>query len=174
MIGKRFYLQTAGQESWLVLGGRRWRAAIGKGGLSAEKREGDGATPVGLWPFRELLFRPGRAAPPLCALPTRPIGENDGWCDAPDHPLYNRPVPLPFEASHEKLWRDDGLYDLIVPLGYNDDPPAAGLGSCIFMHIARPGYAPTEGCIALCEPDLRSVLALLSPGDAVEVLAPQG
>ena len=87
-----------------------------------------------------------------------------GWCDAADDPSYNRPVPLPWRSSAERLWRDDDLYDLLVPLGYNDSPPRPGAGSAIFLHAARPGLTPTEGCIALRQPDLRQLLRRLDKG----------
>ena len=152
-------------------GTQEMRCAIGRSGMVAavDKREGDGASPVGLWPIRYVLYRPDKGAAPATALPVRPIAPDDGWCDAPDDPAYNRPVKRPYPASHEALWREDGLYDLIVVLGHNDDPPAPGLGSAIFLHLAKPDYAPTEGCIALARPDLEAVLAMAQPGDALEI-----
>lgn len=147
------------------------RCAIGKGGMvaAADKREGDGASPVGRWPLRYVLYRPDRGAAPATALPVRPLADDDGWCDDPAHPDYNRPVKRPFPASHEAMWRDDHLYDIVVVLGHNDDPPRPPLGSAIFLHLAKPDYAPTEGCIALARADLEAVLALAAPGDALEI-----
>lgn len=147
-------------EGRLVLGGLVFRCALGKGGVrpAVEKREGDGGTPAALMPLRRLLFRADRLSAPRCAVPVEPIAESDGWCDDPGHPRYNRRVSLPFDASHERLWRDDHLYDLVGVLGWNDDPVERGRGSAIFLHLARPDYAPTEGCIALAERDLRAVL----------------
>ena len=147
--------------------------AIGRGGLAAaaDKREGDGVSPIGVWPMRRLLYRPDRGPAPVIALPVRAITPQDGWCDDPAHPDYNRLVQLPFSASHEILWREDGLYDLVVVLGHNDDPPIAPLGSAIFLHLAKPDYAPTEGCIALSRADLEAVLAQAQPGDALAIEA---
>lgn len=173
-MGKRLILKTHGGESRLWLGGRSWRAAIGKGGLVRDKREGDGGTPIGSWRLRELIFRPDRLTPPASGLAARPSGAEEGWCDAPDHPDYNRPVRLPFAASHETLWRDDALYDLIVPLGYNDAPPVPGKGSAIFLHVARDDYGPTEGCIALAKSDLLTLLPVLSGSDLLVVLPEEG
>lgn len=172
-------LVFAAGSGWVAaLGQRRFACAVGRGGLrpAAAKREGDGATPIGRWPLRYLLYRPDRGGPPATALPKAAIAPDDGWCDDPLSALYNRPVRLPFDRSHERLWRDDGLYDLVGILSHNDAPPVAGLGSAIFLHCARPGLAPTEGCVALARPDLEAVLVALSPGDAVTVLAqaPQG
>ena len=160
-------------DGWIEGAGLRARCALGKGGVmpAAAKREGDGASPAGRWPVRRVWYRPDKGPPPETGLPVIAMRPSDGWCDAPGHPLYNRWVPLPFPASHERLWREDGLYDLVVELAYNDDPPIAGRGSAIFMHVARPGYMPTEGCIALGEGDLRQVLKCLTGKSLVEIRA---
>ncbi|WP_142849200.1 L,D-transpeptidase [Telmatospirillum sp. J64-1] len=142
---------------------------LGKGGIRQDKREGDGATPVGSFPLRRVLYRPDRIAPPRTALPVFPISPRDGWCDDPGHPDYNRPVTLPHPARHETLWREDHVYDLIVILGHNDDPPVPGAGSAIFMHLARPGREPTEGCVALDLPDLLRLLELCGPETRITV-----
>ncbi len=147
--------------------GKRYHAALGKGGIRAEKLEGDGATPAGLLPLRRVLYRADRLPRPRAAVPLCPLAPHDGWCDDPNDSAYNQPVRLPYDARHEALWRDDPLYDLIGILGWNDAPIVRGLGSAIFLHLARPDYTPTEGCIALALPDL---LALLAAGlTAIEV-----
>jgi L,D-peptidoglycan transpeptidase YkuD (ErfK/YbiS/YcfS/YnhG family) len=153
-------------------GERRFRCALGRAGVTAgaEKREGDGASPVGVWPIRKVLYRPDVGAP-ATALPSEPIARNDGWCDDPEDPAYNRPVKLPFRGSFEKLWRDDHIYDVVVVLGHNDDPPKPHMGSCIFLHLARDDYSPTQGCVALARADLEAVLAAAKPGDALEIVA---
>lgn len=156
---------------FLRAGATRYRCAIGKGGVSPGKREGDGATPVAVMALRRLWWRRDRIAHVHCALPMSEITPDLGWCDDPDHASYNRPVPLPFGASHEKMCRDDGLYDLVVELGWNDAPPKPGHGSAIFMHIARENHGPTEGCIALARNDL---MALLSRVDANTLLIVRG
>lgn len=143
-----------------VFEGRVLRCALGKGGVrpATEKREGDGATPAARMTLRRVLFRADRGAPPRCAVPVEPIAPQDGWCDDPAHRAYNRPVRLPFDASHETLWRADAVYDVIGVLGWNDDPVERGRGSAIFLHLARDDYRPTEGCVALGARDLRVVL----------------
>lgn len=133
------------------------------------KREGDGATPAGSWPVRCLRFRPGRVGRPASALPALRIGPRDGWCDDPGHPAYNRAVRLPLAASAERLLRADGLYDMVIELGYNDAPPRPGAGSAIFLHVARPGLRPTAGCIAVPRPVLRRIVARMRQGDRVLV-----
>lgn len=144
----------------LTFDGLRFRCALGRSGARADKCEGDGATPLGRWPLRRLLHRPDRLPVPETRLPLRALTPDDAWCDDPAHSAYNRPVRLPFSARHERLWRDDSLYDLIVVLGYKDAPPRSGLGSAIFLHVARPDFAPTEGCVALLLPDLLRLLAV--------------
>jgi L,D-peptidoglycan transpeptidase YkuD (ErfK/YbiS/YcfS/YnhG family) len=144
----------------LVLGGLRVRAALGRGGVRGQdKQEGDGATPSGLLKLRRVLYRADRVAPPDCAVPIEPLAPDDGWCDDPRHTDYNRMVRLPHDARCEALWRNDAIYDLIGVLGWNDAPVVKGGGSAIFLHVARPDYAPTDGCIALALADLQHVLA---------------
>ncbi len=149
---------------------RKYRCALGRGGVAREKREGDGATPLGKFPLREVLYRPDREAPPPTKLLLRALTPQDGWCDEPGAETYNRMVPLPHEHRHEKLWRDDHVYDLIVVVGYNDAPVISGRGSAIFIHLMREDYAPTEGCIAFAREDLLAIVAALAPGSTIEVV----
>ena len=162
---------TAHADGRFALVAHDVRCALGRGGvkLATEKREGDGASPAGVWPMRRVLWRADRLARPVTALPLAAVAETDGWCDASGDPAYNRPVRLPYPASAERLWLAEAVYDVIVVLGHNDDPPVPGLGSAIFLHVARPDYAPTAGCVALALEDLLQVLALAEPGDAVEI-----
>ena len=155
------------------LDGRTLRCAIGKAGAiaAADKREGDNKSPLGTWTMREVWYRPDVYPDgPKTALPVRATRPDDGWCDAPGDPNYNRPVALPYPASAERMWREDNVYDLVVILGHSDRPPVPGMGSAIFMHLARDGYSGTEGCVALARPDLEAVLAVAKPGDAVEIV----
>jgi L,D-peptidoglycan transpeptidase YkuD (ErfK/YbiS/YcfS/YnhG family) len=135
-----------------------FRATLGRAGVSVHKEEGDGATPAGVLKLRRVLYRADRLRAPECAVPVEPIAETDGWCDDPSAREYNRMIRLPHDARHEELWRTDGLYDVVGVLGWNDTPVVKGRGSAIFLHVARPDYAPTEGCIALALPDLLRVL----------------
>jgi L,D-peptidoglycan transpeptidase YkuD (ErfK/YbiS/YcfS/YnhG family) len=131
--------------------------------------EGDGVTPTGRFVLHRVLYRPDRIALPATGLPTAAIAPDDGWCDAPFDPFYNRPVKLPYPVSAETLWRVDHLYDLIVTLSFNDAPPVPGAGSAIFLHVARFDYGPTQGCIALAQVDLVEAIALLGPGDTISI-----
>lgn len=150
---------TVFPDGRLTLRGATWRCALGRGGVRRGKLEGDGATPAGLLPLRRVLYRADRGAAPACAVPVEPIAPNDGWCDDASHPAYNTAIRLPHDARHEELWRQDPVYDIVGVLGWNDAPVVRGRGSAIFLHLARPGYPPTEGCIALEARDLRALLA---------------
>ncbi len=151
--------------------GHAMACSIGRSGTIAgeAKKEGDGATPLGSWPLRGILLRPDRvAAPAGLTLPWRWLRPDDGWSDASNDPAYNRPVRHPHPASAEHLWREDGLYDVIVVLGHNDAPPVPGAGSAIFLHCWRNGAA-TEGCVALPRDKLLALLPQLAPGDALRI-----
>ena len=150
--------------------GRRVGCVLGRSGITNHKTEGDGATPAGCFTLRRILFRPDRIDRPVSALLVAPIGPHDGWCDDPRDPAYNRPVPLPYPASAETLWRDDGVYDIIVVLGHNDDPVVPGRGSAIFLHIARENFSPTKGCVALARADLIHILATVHLDDSLEII----
>jgi L,D-peptidoglycan transpeptidase YkuD (ErfK/YbiS/YcfS/YnhG family) len=145
------------------------RAAIGPPGIGVKTSEGDGITPVGRFPVREIFYRADRIAKPHTALPLRATRQDDGWCDDPADPNYNRLVKLPYPASAEQMWRDDHLYDLVVVLGYNDDPVVPGKGSAIFLHLARPDYSHTHGCVALAYADALAAVEQLRPGDQVVI-----
>lgn len=168
-------IASSNGKLFCILGGseRNFTCAFGKGGMkpAKDKVEGDGASPIGVWPLRRVFYRPDRLDPVETALPCVALSPDDGWCDDPADPFYNRKIKLPFAASHEKMWRQDHVYDLIVELGHNDDPPVPGLGSAVFIHIAKPDYAPTEGCIALALEDLLSVVKHAEPGWVLEIRA---
>ncbi len=151
--------------------GVAFRCALGKGGImpACDKREGDGASPAGIWQMKRLFYRPDRIDKPRSGLPCIALKPHDAWCDAPQHPLYNRPVTRPFAASHERLWRDDHIYDVIVELSHNDNPVVPDLGSAIFFHLAHDDYRPTQGCVAISQPDMADLLGLASIGTELEI-----
>jgi L,D-peptidoglycan transpeptidase YkuD (ErfK/YbiS/YcfS/YnhG family) len=151
----------------VVLGHGVRPAALGRAGIRALKREGDGGTPLGRFPVRQVLYRADRMARPRTRLPVHAIRDGDGWCDDPASRTYNRLIRLPSRRSAEGLKRVDHLYDLVLVLGYNDLPRVKGKGSAIFVHLARPGFTPTDGCIALSRHDLTMLLAELRPGSAI-------
>lgn len=152
--------EGAAHFGWFALGAERFPCVLGAAGIGDAKVEGDSATPAGVLPLRRLLFRADRVAPPVWAGRARePISREDGWCDDPHDGAYNRMVRLPHAGRAEQLWREDGLYDVVVALGWNDAPVVRGRGSAVFLHVAPPGDAPTEGCIGLALPVLLRVLA---------------
>ena len=141
--------------------GRRFPCTIGRGGVVADKREGDGGTPVGAHEIIGVLYRPDRMTPPVPW--ARPIGPRDLWCDDPARPEYNHRVRAPFGASAEALRRADPLYDLVILTDWNWPVARPGRGSAIFLHRwRRPGY-PTEGCVAFDPAHLRWIAARLTP-----------
>lgn len=156
-------------QGLLNLDGTVFGCALGRGGVSSRKREGDGATPLAvmrpLWGYH----RPGRGRVPATRLQLRPIGAGLGWCDAPGDRNYNRPVRLPYPASCETMRRGDHLYDLVVVLDWNMRPAIRGRGSAIFLHLARPGYLPTEGCVAVSRRTMTRLLPVLGRGAAMRV-----
>lgn len=165
-------LFTAMSDGRFDIGGRETRCALGKGGVipAADKREGDGCSPLGVWPIRRVLYRPDKMPPPATALPIQALTPTDVWCDAPGDPNYNRPVTLPYPASAEALWRDDKVYDFILVLAHNDDPVIPLMGSAIFLHVARPNWEPTEGCVALQAWDVLELIAKAQPGSAISIV----
>jgi len=146
-------------------------AAVGRAGVKADKREGDGGTPAGTFPLLSVLYRKDRVMPPTSHLPVRPLAPNDGWVDEPTDPRYNRLVELPYPASAEQMWRDDNLYDVVVVIGYNMEPVIPGAGSAIFLHVATPDFAPTAGCVAVNKDVLLGLLPLLGPGSTITISA---
>ncbi|MBX9622068.1 MAG: L,D-transpeptidase family protein [Alphaproteobacteria bacterium] len=135
----------------------------GRGGIRGNKKEGDGATPIGTFPFRKVFYRADRLAAPKTCLPLKPLTPQDGWCDDVEDPAYNKHIQKPFEGRHEDLWRADHLYDIILIVGHNDNPIVKDEGSAIFVHLRHPESTPTDGCVALDLTDLLKILAEATP-----------
>ena len=151
-------LSRAANRGRLCIGTQVLRCALGEAGTSHDKREGDGASPIGTYAMRFGLYRADRIMRPHSGLPLRPLRPEDGWCDDPVSSRYNRFAQHPLAASAERLWRDDGLYDVVIVLGHNDCPRVRGRGSAVFLHAAAPGLTATAGCITLARADLIKVL----------------
>ncbi len=165
-------VRTIGAQSKtgvLERGGMRFRCALGRTGSKVAKREGDGASPIGTWQLREAFYRADRLTRPRTGLDLRAISRPDGWCDASQDRNYNRRIVHPYPASAEHLWREDGVYDIVVVLGYNDAPAIKGCGSAIFLHCARDGYPPTQGCIAIARRDLVRLMPFLGPNTRLQI-----
>jgi L,D-peptidoglycan transpeptidase YkuD (ErfK/YbiS/YcfS/YnhG family) len=144
--------------------------ALGRTGITHLKREGDGATPAGTLRPRLVLFRADRMLRPTTRLPIRPIRHDDAWCDDPADRNYNRAVTLPYPGRHERLWRKDNLYDLMVVLDWNLEPAIPNRGSAIFLHLQRAGGGQTEGCIAVDLAEMRRLIRLMTPTTGIEVI----
>jgi len=130
----------------------------GRGGIKQDKVEGDGATPVGSFPFRSVYYRKDRVDALQTALPKIEITRDQGWCDDPEDSMYNRSVTLPYPARHEEMWREDHLYDIVIVVGHNDDPVVKNKGSAVFIHLKHENGTPTAGCIGLEKEALIQVL----------------
>ena len=148
---------------WLLAGPFAVPVALGRGGIRANKREGDGGTPRGTFRLRRLWWRADRMARPMTHLPVRRIRGDDGWCEDPRDRHYNQPIRLKPDHPGDRLKRADHLYDLIIELDHNTRPRIAGRGSAVFVHMARPGFAPTAGCVALKAGALRRLIARIGP-----------
>ena len=159
-------VKASGEDGWSApFGWGREGTVAGPDG-----REGDARTPLGDYPLRFGLYRADRLPRPRTHLTLHALRPDDGWCDDPDHPAYNRWVRTPFAASHEALWREDGAYDVILVMGHNDSPPVSGLGSAVFIHIRQPDHRPTLGCLALAPADMLALLRRAECGTKVRII----
>lgn len=156
-------------RGWLTAGPLAFPVALGRGGILANKREGDGGTPRGTFRLRQLWWRADRDPRPVTRLPVRPIAPDDAWNEDPADRRYNRAVKLSAGSAADRLRRDDQLYDLIIEIDHNTRPRTVGRGSAVFIHIARPGLTPTAGCVAMPKPRLRRLLEKLGPDTRVEI-----
>jgi L,D-peptidoglycan transpeptidase YkuD (ErfK/YbiS/YcfS/YnhG family) len=157
------------RRGWLIAGQLSLPVALGRGGIKANKREGDGATPRGTFRLKRLWWRAGRHPRPATLLPVQRIMPDDGWCEDPIDRHYNQRIKVPPKSKADRLAREDNLYDFIVELDHNTKPRVAARGSAVFIHVARPGFAPTAGCIALDINSLRRLLAHLGPRTRIVV-----
>jgi len=158
------------QQGLTICGYAAHPCALGSAGICVRKVEGDGATPAGQWKLLHVLYRADRVSRPVTGLPVCAIAQSDGWCDEPSDRNYNSPVKLPYPQSAENMWREDSIYDIVVVLDHNICPTVRGRGSAVFLHLARKGYTPTEGCIAFSERDLRVLLETCGPGATISIL----
>ena len=158
----------------LKIGNHVFECTLGPAGVIAakDKQEGDGKTPAGNFPLRQLIYRADRVSKPETKLPVEILTPETGWCEDSSHPDYNKKVALPHPAVCDRMTREDALYDYTVVIGFNDDPPVAGKGSAIFMHLARPDFTPTAGCVGLRLEDMLKVLKLCGPSTRIEILPP--
>jgi L,D-peptidoglycan transpeptidase YkuD (ErfK/YbiS/YcfS/YnhG family) len=156
-------------QGWLNVGSLTFPVALGRGGIRANKREGDGGTPRGEFRLLRLWWRADRHPRPPTGLPTRPISPDIAWCEDPHDRRYNRPFRRAKSMPGDRLWRDDRLYDFIIEIDHNTRPRAAGRGSAVFIHVARPGLKPTAGCVAMPVRRLRWLLGRVSRLTRIEI-----
>ncbi len=146
----------------LSVGKVSYPCSIGMSGLTRRKKEGDGASPIGVFSVREWRFQPVRPCFPRGRRSSRTIRRDEGWCDDPSFGAYNRQVRLPFKGGHELLWREDGKYRVVGILDYNLSRRKNGAGSAIFFHLCDDGFSSTAGCVAVRASDMRKILPRLS------------
>lgn len=159
------------KTGWMTLGDWSAPFSFGRDGAvpQNEGREGDGKTPLGTYRLRFGLYRADRLPRPLSNLTFHSIKIDDGWCDAPDDPAYNSFIRLPYAANHERLWREDGAYDVVLVMSHNDSPPRPNIGSAVFIHCRQADHRPTLGCLALSAPDMWALIPKLSCGMQIDV-----
>jgi L,D-peptidoglycan transpeptidase YkuD (ErfK/YbiS/YcfS/YnhG family) len=162
---------AAGQRTlgWLTAGGQTIKVALGRGGIRADKREGDGGTPRGTFRPRQVWWRADRHPRPATFLPVRAIGPEDAWCEDVSSRHYNQPVRLNSKQDGDRLRRDDHLYDFIIEIDHNTKPRVAGRGSAIFLHLARPNFSPTAGCVSMTKAAMLRLLKRLGPETRISI-----
>ncbi len=153
----------------MLAGPRPIKVAIGRGGIKADKREGDGATPAGRYRLVRLWWRADRGPRPRTMLPARPITATDGWCEDPSDRRYNRPIRMSAPEAGDRLRRADALYDMIIEIDHNQRPRVAGRGSAVFIHVAREDMTPTAGCVSMPAATLRQLLSRLGPRTTITI-----
>ncbi|THD71020.1 MAG: hypothetical protein E7813_06395 [Bradyrhizobium sp.] len=157
------------RRGWLVAGGQTVPVALGRGGIRADKREGDGGSPKGTFRPRQLWWRADRHPRPRTFLPVRAIKPDDAWCEDPRSRHYNQPMWRDRESGGDRLKRDDHLYDFIVEIDHNTRPRVAGRGSAVFLHLARPDFSPTAGCVSMTRAAMLRLLARLGPNTRIVI-----
>ncbi len=160
----------------LTVGGKSYPCTLGRSGVidADKKTEGDGKTPLGVYPLRALYYRADRVEKPQTGLAAEVLAPDMGWCEDPSHPDYNKKIVLPHPAVHDHMTRADALYDYTVIVGHNDDPPVPGKGSAIFIHLARPDFSPTAGCVGLKAEDMLEVLKNCNESSTIEIRLANG
>lgn len=156
----------------LICGAARYKCTLGRSGVTIDKTEGDGKTPIGTYPLRQVFYRADRVEKPQTELDVFELTAQTGWCEDPACAAYNTQVVLPHAGQTDSMTRDDHLYDIVIVVGYNDAPPVAGKGSAIFVHLRRDDFSPTVGCVGLAWAELQEVLKNLDKSSRLIVLPP--
>lgn len=157
------------KNGFLINQDQKYKCSIGYNGLSKNKTEGDGCTPVGTFKLNKIMYRPDKINDFKSNLETEIIEKRDGWCDDINSELYNQKIIFPYELSAENLYRDDDLYDLICIIDYNLNPIIKGKGSAIFLHVASSDYSPTHGCVAIKKDELIEIAIKLNRDSSIQI-----
>ena len=148
----------------------KFRCALGKGGIKKKVKEGDNITPKGIFKIIKIYYRPDKINKIITSIKKIKIKKNMGWCDDPSSSYYNKQIKLPSKYNHERLYRKDNLYDLILVLNYNTNPIIKNKGSAIFLHIAKKKYQPTKGCVALKKQDLIQLTSIIKKNTKIKLI----
>ena len=157
------------RQGWLTASGLAIPVALGRGGILANKREGDGGTPKGAFHPRKLWWRADRHPRPRTFLPVHAIRMEDAWCEDPSDRHYNQPIRLEHDRAGDRLTRKDHLYDFIVEIDHNTTPRIAHRGSAVFLHLARENFGPTAGCVSMTQGAMLQLLRRLGPETRIEI-----
>tara|TARA_Y200000002_G_scaffold25196_1_gene18983 strand:- start:7725 stop:8219 length:495 start_codon:yes stop_codon:yes gene_type:complete len=155
------------KNNHLFIKGKKLQCAVGRNGLTKMKKEGDLSTPTGTFQFNKIYYRADRLGKRSFKLESSIIQKNDGWCDDQKSEFYNKHIQFPFKGSAERLYRDDAVYDLVCVLNYNTSPIIPGMGSAIFLHIAKPDFSGTEGCVAIDKKSLIEIAQNLTSNSSI-------
>jgi len=157
------------KKSLLLYKGYKLKCSIGKSGITTSKKEGDLASPKGIFELGMLYYRKDRIKSLKCKIGKRIIKKNMGWCNDSISKKYNQEIYFPFKYSAEKLYRKDNVYDIFINIKYNQHPSVKGRGSAIFLHLSNNNYKPTRGCIAIVKKDFLKILPLFNKKTKISI-----
>ena len=157
------------KNGFLTCQSQRYKCSIGYNGLTNNKSEGDGCTPVGTFKINKIYYRPDKIINSKFSIESEIIEESGGWCDDVESELYNQKINFPFNQSAEHLYRSDDLYDIVCVIDYNLNPIVRGKGSAIFLHVASEDFSPTHGCVAIKKDDLLHIALQLQKESTINI-----
>ena len=158
------------KPGYLIYKDSKFRCSIGINGIKNKRKEGDGITPKGIFSLKKIFYRSDRIKNFKSRIKRIKITKNMGWCDDPKSYYYNRLVKIPNKFSHEKLYRKDNIYNIIIVLDYNLNPIIKNKGSAIFIHVANKNYKSTQGCIGLNQNDLLRLIELIKNNEKIIII----
>jgi len=158
------------KNKYFIYNNYRIKCAVGKRGIKKKFKEGDLVTPTGRFKVKLILYRKDRVKKLSTSIKKLTIKKNMGWCDDPDSYKYNKLITLPFKYSHERLFRKDRIYDIILVLNYNMNPIKKNKGSAIFIHVAKNNFKPTKGCIAIKKKEILKITKDLRSNSEIKII----